>query len=322
MSSKHSHGHGHHHNDNEEIALNHNGHSHSHIDKNTSSLKVGFTIILNLIIGVAEVIGGLISGSLSLISDALHNFSDAVAIIISYIAIKISKISQTEGFTFGFKRAEILAALINASALLVISFFLIWEAINRFYHPNAIGAKVMFIVALIGLLANIIGALLLRAESKNSLNLKSAYLHLFSDAVTSVAVLLGALCIHYWNIHWLDPLLTIAISIYIIVESFKILKHTLIILMMGKPKNISLPAIKEALEKLPEISNIHQCHLWMLTEKLIHFEAHIDVKDISISDTDKILHAAEKILKDKFGITHTTLQLETAKCQKKGILDD
>jgi len=317
MSCKHSNDHSHHHNDNKETKLKHNGHSHSHIDKNTSSLKVGFTIILNLIIGVAEVVGGLISGSLSLISDALHNFSDAVAIIISYIAIKISKISQTEGFTFGFKRAEILAALINASALLVISFFLVWEAISRFYHPNTIGTKVMFIVALIGLLANIIGALLLRAESKNSLNLKSAYLHLFSDAITSVAVLLGALCIHYWSIHWLDPLLTIAISIYIIIESFKILKHTLIILMMGK-----FPNIKEALEELPEISNIHHCHLWMLTEKLIHFEAHIDVKDISNSDTDKILHAAERILKDKFGITHTTLQLEIAKCQKKGILDD
>lgn len=300
----------------------HSAHSHSHIDKSTSSAKVAFTIILNLIIGIAEVIGGLISGSLSLISDALHNFSDAVAIIISYIAIRISKLSQTESFTFGFKRAEILAALINASALLVISFFLIWEAIERFYTPNPIGAKVMFIVALIGLVANIVGALLLKPGSKSSLNLRSAYLHLFSDAVTSVAVLLGAICIHYWSIYYLDPVLTIAISIYIMIESFNILKHTLIILMMGKPKNISLPAIKEAMEKLPEISNIHQCHLWMLTEKLIHFEAHIDVKDISKSDTDKILHAAEKILKEQFGITHTTLQLETAKCQKKGILDD
>ncbi|MEI6054892.1 MAG: cation diffusion facilitator family transporter [Lentisphaerota bacterium] len=325
MSCKHSHKHDHHHDaHNEEMEHNHNheGHNHSHIDESTPTLKVAFTIILNLIIGIAEVIGGLISGSLSLISDALHNFSDAVAIIISYIAIRISKISQTEGFTFGFKRAEILAALINASALLVISFFLIWEAIARFYHPNAIGAKVMFIVALIGLVANIIGALLLRPESKNSLNLKSAYLHLFSDAVTSVAVLLGAVCIHYWGIHWLDPLLTIAISIYIIVESFKILKNTLIILMMGKPDSISLTDIKDALEKLPEISNIHHCHLWMLTDKLIHFEAHINVNDITNLDTDKLLHTAEKILKEKFGINHTTLQIETAKCESKEILDD
>lgn len=325
MPCKHSHGHNHHHDGhNEEMGNHHSheGHSHSHIDESTSTFKVGVTIILNLIIGLAEVIGGLISGSLSLISDALHNFSDAVAIIISYIAIKISKISQTEGFTFGFKRAEILAALINASALLVIGFFLIWEAVERFYTPNAIGAKVMFIVALIGLVANIIGALLLRPESKNSLNLKSAYLHLFSDAVTSVAVLLGAVCIHYWAIHWIDPLLTIAISIYIIVESFKILKHTLIILMMGKPDNISLTDIKGALEALPEISNIHHCHLWMLTDRLIHFEAHIDVNDITNSDTDKLLHAAEEILKEKFGINHTTLQIESAKCESKEILDD
>lgn len=312
MNSKDSHGHDEH---------NHEGHSHSHIDENTSTFKVGFTVILNLIIGIAEVIGGLVSGSLSLVSDAIHNFSDAAAILISYIAIKISRISQTEGFTFGFKRAEILAALINASALLVISFFLIWEAIERFRTPNAIGAKVMFIVALIGLVANIIGALLLRPESKNSLNLKSAYMHLVSDTVTSVAVLLGAVCIHYWGIHWLDPLLTIVISIYILVESYKILKHTLIILMMGKPDNISLTDIKESLETLPQISNTHHCHLWMLTDKLIHFEAHIDVIDIVNSDIDNLLHAAEKILKDKFGITHTTLQIETAKCKSKELIN-
>ncbi len=299
---------------------NHKGHTHSHIDESTSSFKVGFTIILNLIIGLAEVIGGLISGSLSLISDALHNFSDAVAIIISYIAIKISKISKTEEFTFGFKRAEILAALINASALLIISFFLILEAVERFYHPNTIGAKVMFIVALIGLVANIAGALLLRPESKNSLNLKSAYLHLFSDAVTSMAVLLGAVCIHYWSIYWLDPLLTIAISIYIAAESFKILKHALIILMMGKPDNISLNDIKTALESLPQISNIHHCHLWMLTDKLVHFEAHIETINAINSDTDKLLHDAEKILKEDFGITHTTLQMETAKCKSKELI--
>ncbi|OGV17253.1 MAG: cobalt transporter [Lentisphaerae bacterium GWF2_38_69] len=280
-----------------------------------------FTIILNLIIGAAEVIGGIFSGSLSLISDALHNFSDALAIIISYIAIKISKITQTEGFTFGFKRAEILAALINASALLVISIFLIWEAIERFYEPNTIGATVMFIVALIGLIANILGALLLRADSKNSLNLKSAYLHLFSDAVTSVAVILGAICIHYWRIYWLDPLLTIAISIYILIESFKILKHTLIILMMGKPDHISLTDVKTALEAISEIDNIHHCHLWMLTDKLFHFEAHIDINNINNTDTDKILHKAEQILKDKFGITHSTLQIEKSRCDSKELLN-
>ena len=307
----HEHGHDH----------SHAGHNHSHIDENTPVMKVGVTIVLNLIIGFAEVIGGIISGSLSLISDALHNFSDAAAIIISYIAIKISKITQTEGFTFGFKRAEILAALINASALLVISIFLIWEAVERLYKPNLIGTKVMFIVALIGLVANIVGALLLRAEAKNSLNLKSAYLHLFSDAVTSVAVLIGAVCIHYWNIYWLDPILTIAISIYIIIESFKILKHTLVILMMGKPDHLSLSEIKEAIEAIPEVANIHHVHLWMMTDKLFHFEAHIDIKDMSKTDTDSILHKAEEILDEKFGITHTTLQLESSKCDSKEILN-
>jgi cobalt-zinc-cadmium efflux system protein len=295
---------------------------HSHSVEGYSAGRIIFTIILNLIIGLAEVTGGILSGSLSLISDALHNFSDAFAILITFIAIKLSRITETESFTFGFKRGEIIAASINSSALIVISAYLIWESHLRILHPNPIKTEIMMIVASIGVVANLLGMFLLQKDSDKSINIKSAYLHLFADAITSIAVLLGAVAIHYFKIYWLDPVLTILISLYILRESYFILKKSIIIFMMGKPDGISLEDIKRELESLKEIKNIHHAHLWMLTDKLFHFEAHIDIEDCQSTAIDSIIIRSENILKEKFGITHSTLQVESSKCRKKELIKE
>ena len=202
-------------------------HSHSHNKGKMTSEKNLFIIMsLNIIIAIAEVIGGFVSGSLSLISDSLHNFSDGIAIVITYIAIRLSKKPRSYKYTFGLKRAEILAAIINASTLIIISFFLIREAIDRFTHPSPVIGSLMLFVASLGLIANTIGTLLLKRGSNDNINIRAAYFHLLSDAVSSLAVIIGALFIIFYKIYWIDPLLTILISLYILHGTYEIVKES------------------------------------------------------------------------------------------------
>lgn len=294
-------------------------HSHNHSSQ-TSTARLFITVALNFVISVAEIIGGLISGSLSLISDALHNFSDGIAVILSYIAIKYKMKPSNKNFTFGYKRAEILAAVFNAAVLIGISLYLFVEAYERFLNPGKIEGDLMIIVASIGLAANIIGTLLLKAGSKDSINIKSAYLHLLSDAVSSFGVIVGGIFIYYSDIYWIDPLLTVLISIYIIKESYEIVRESVNVLMMAAPPDIEIDKIVKELLKLDELTNIHHVHIWRITENEIHFEAHAEVRDIHVSETEIILNKIEKILHNKFDIHHVTIQFECDRCNIKNIV--
>ena len=298
--------------------MSHN-HSHKHTEE-TSEKNLFITMMLNFFITIAEVVGGLISGSLALISDAMHNFSDGIAIIITYIAMRLSKKPKTTKYTFGLKRAEIIAAIINASTLIIISFFLIREAIERFANPSPITGSLMLIVAAIGLTANVVGTLLLKKGSKNNINIRAAYFHLLSDAVSSLAVIIGAVFIIFYKIYWIDPLLTILISVYILTETYKIVKESVDILMMSNPEGIDLNEIKILVEKIPGVLNIHHVHLWKLNDNDIHFEGHIEVNDISISETSEIQKQIEQKLHDMYEINHTTLQFECDKCEIKKLV--
>lgn len=294
-------------------------HNHNHT-KGTSEKNLFITMALNFFITIAEVIGGFISGSLSLISDALHNFSDGIAIIITYIAIRLSKRPKTSKYTFGLKRAEILAAIINASTLIIISFFLIKEAIERFANPSQITGSLMLVVAALGLTANVIGTLLLKKGSENNLNIRAAYFHLLSDAVSSLAVIIGAVFIIFYKIYWIDPLLTILISIYILKQTYEIVKESVDILMMSNPEGIDLDVIKNIVEKIPGVKNIHHVHLWKMNDNDIHFESHIEVEDMVVSKTSEIQKLVEHELHERYEINHSTLQFECNKCDNKAIL--
>jgi cobalt-zinc-cadmium efflux system protein len=283
-------------------------------------MRLLITVILNVFITVAEIIGGIISGSLALISDALHNFSDAVSVVISYIAIKLKGRDNSPRHTCGFKRAEILAAVINSSVLVAISVYLIYEAVLRFQHPEPIKGVLMTVVASIGLAANIAGTLLLKRDAKTSINIRSSYFHLLSDAVSSVAVILGGLAIVLWNIFWIDPVLTILISVYITRESFKILYEAIHVLMEGAPPDISINEIQTAVEEMEEVENIHHVHLWMVGENDVHLEAHIDVPDMMLSKSNKLGKKIENLLKKQFGINHITLQFECDQCEDVGLV--
>ena len=295
-------------------------HSHHHHTTETSGIRLLITIILNFIITIAEIIGGIISGSLSLISDALHNFSDGIAVIISYIAIRLNRRPKDAHYTFGYKRAEILAAVFNASVLIGISLYLFFEAYNRFANPQQIKGGLMIIVAGIGLTANVIGTLLLKSGSKSNMNIRSAYLHLLSDSVSSFGVIIGGIFIYFYDVYWIDPILTVLISLYIIRESWFIVKEALTVLMMATPSDTSITDIEKEIIKLNGILNIHHIHFWQINEKDIHFEAHIEVEDVLVSQTEEKITEIEKLLHDKFDINHVTIQFESGRCNEKDLV--
>jgi len=295
-------------------------HHHTHAETGTSGTRLFITMALNFTITLAEIIGGIFSGSLSLISDALHNFSDGIAIIISYIAIKLKLKPRSTQYTFGLKRAEILAATINSSVLIVISFFLFYESYNRIVKPEAIQGGLMMLVAAVGLIANVIGTLLLKKGSAESINIRSTYLHLLSDAVSSIGVILGGAAIYFWDVYWIDPILTVLISIYILRESFEIIKETVNVIMMGSPDSVSMEELKGLVESIDGVNNLHHVHLWRLDEHDIFLEAHIDVQDMSVSETTTILNKLENELREHFGVTHTTIQFECNHCKTQAMV--
>ncbi|HDP98791.1 MAG TPA: cation transporter [bacterium] len=301
-------------------AHNHDPNHAAPVESTTGRLVL--TIMLNFIITVAELVGGIISGSLSLIADALHNFSDGVAVIITYAALKLKSRKKSYRHTFGLKRAEILAAVINSSVLVVISLYLFYEAVQRFTEPQPVAGGLMTTVATIGLIANVIGTLLLRRDSQKSINIKAAYLHLFSDAVSSVGVVLGGIAIHFWHIYWIDPSLTVAIGLYILKASYQILMQAVHILMEGAPPDISLQDIQHHFEAVPEVIDIHHVHIWTVGEDDVHLEAHVNIKDMSISESGVLRQKLEQMLKDSFEINHITLQFECDECEDVGIIDE
>jgi cobalt-zinc-cadmium efflux system protein len=295
------------------------GHSEHHHHHEHSHKNLLWATLLNVIITVAEVIGGILSNSLSLLGDALHNFSDAVAVFIAYLANRISKRKSTPSKTFGYKRIEILAALFNAVVLMVICIFLFVEAIKRFTHPQEVKGVLMFTVASIGLLANLVGVLLLHKDANRNINIKAAYLHLLGDTLSSVFVIISGVLIYYFKWYWVDPLITIAIGIYIMKETFEILKETINILMQFAPEDLNIFDIQKELEGLPMIDNIHHVHVWRLNDDQVHFECHINLsRDLRQSETEPVQQKIIELLRNKFNITHSTIQFEyNCNCNKQ-----
>ncbi len=292
--------------------MGHNhSHNHSHSHSNLKGKKLLFTILLNILITVSQVIGGIVSGSLSLLSDALHNFSDVLSLIISYVADIFSKKEASLKRTFGYKRAEIMAAFINSSTLIIVGFILIFEAVERFYNPQEIESNLVIWLALLAIVANGLSVLLLQKDAKENMNMRSAYIHLFSDMAASIAVLIGGLLMKYYQLFWVDSVLTILIAIYLLYVGYDLFKSSFKILMLFTPDNIQIEKVNERLSQLSEVKNVHHIHIWQLNEFEIHMEAHIDMNnDISLSEFNLLLKQIEEILYHDFGINHVNLQPE------------
>ena len=287
-------------------------HGHKHDHGNLKGRNLGIAILLNIGITLAQVIGGFISGSLALMSDAMHNFSDVLALIISWFASQLSKRDQTASQTYGYKRAEILAALINAVSLIIIAFFLMKEAISRFSNPVEVQTSIVMILGGLSIVLNGLSVLLLQKEAKKNMNMRSAYLHLFSDMVSSVAVVLGGLAMYLWEVAWVDSVLSMGIAFYLVYSSWGLVKESIRILMQFAPIKVNLVEINKELQNLPEVNNMHHVHVWQLDDKQINFEAHISFnEDLNLSKVNEVLHQIEHLLDEKFDINHVTLQPET-----------
>lgn len=293
-------------------------HIHQSSDDNKGNKKIVISIAINFLVCLLEAIGGILSGSLVLLADALHNFSDGMAILISYLARLIARRSPDSKMTFGYKRAEILAALLNSSVIIVISFSLFKEAYYRLMEPQEITIPIMLIIGVLGLFADLACVLLLHSEIHHSLNMRSAYLHLLSDTLSSVAVVIAAIVIYFYPFYFIDPLLTVIIAIFILIHGYQVLKQSTLILMERVPANIDIGKIKEKIETIPEIDSLHHIHVWQIDEKKYLFESHITLKsDMRLSEADEIRKKVEELLAKDFNIHHPHLQLEFDCCSNQ-----
>lgn len=299
MAHSHDHSHGHHH----------------HHGDDTTEGRLWISIFLNLMITVAEFVGGIISNSLSLLSDALHNLNDTASLGISLVARKISKKDANQDKTFGYKRAEIIGAFINLITLVIIALFLIKEGIERFYNPQPIDGMTMFIVAIIGLIGNVVTAVLLFSKSKENINIRSAYIHILSDAFSSIGVILAGWLILEYELYIIDTLLTLVIAGYILWQSFHMLKKTINILMESTPKEIDIDQVTEAMKSISKVLDIHHVHVWRLDEKNILLESHVVIDEDELPNMERIKTGIKELLESKFNIHHSTLEFEFEPCE-------
>jgi cobalt-zinc-cadmium efflux system protein len=302
------------------MAHNHS-HSHSHNHGDLKGRNLFISILLNILITIAQVIGGIVSGSLALLSDALHNFSDVISLIISYIANVLSKRKASTSRTFGYKRAEIIAAFINASTLIIVAVLLIIEAIKRFQNPQEIESNLVIWLSILGIAANGFSVLLLKKDADKNMNMRSAYLHLLTDMMASVAVLIGGLLMKFYDIFWIDSVLTLAIAFYLIFVGYQLLRESTRVLMLFTPTDIPVSEIVQKVNDIEGVSNIHHIHIWQLNENEVHLEAHVDFEnDIKLSEFDVILDKIEELLFHDYQINHINIQPEFQKCDSKDII--
>lgn len=288
--------------------MGHN-HSHDHSHHHTSNTRVLFvSFILIFTFMIVEAIGGFLTNSLALLSDAGHMLSDAAALGLSLLAFKIGEKKATQDKTYGYRRFEIIAAFINGITLMAISIYIFYEAFLRFSDPPNVSASMMMI-AFIGLVVNILVAwMLMRGDSKENLNIRSALLHVFGDLLGSVGALIAGLLIFLFNWNIADPIASVIVAFLIIISGFRITKDAIHILMEGKPDHINMDKIIENLSTLDGVKDVHDLHVWSITSEFPTMSCHL-VVDETI-DRDHLLQKTNEMLKANFNISHCTIQME------------
>jgi cobalt-zinc-cadmium efflux system protein len=287
------------------------GHHH-HIDPATGDTRVFLAIAVNLGLTVVQVIGGILSGSLSLIADALHNFSDAISLVLAFGARKIARRPRDEIMTFGYGRIEVVAALINYTTLIVIGLYLSYEAVLRFVEPQPVVGWVVVIVAGIALVVDIVTAMLTYAMSKESMNIRAAFLHNVADALGSVAVIVAGTLILLFDWWLVDPIVTLMIAGYILWQSFREIGPVIRVLMLGSPPDIATDAVLAAIRDVDGVKDVHHVHFWQMNEHHAALDAHVVVESGMWKNADAIKAAVKEKLRSDFALAHTTLELECA----------
>jgi cobalt-zinc-cadmium efflux system protein len=289
------------------------GHDHhQHIDPEAGDRRVFAAIAVNLVLTVAQVVGGVVSGSLALIADALHNFSDAISLIIAFTARKIARRPRDADMTFGYGRVEVVAALINYTTLIVIGLYLLYEAAMRFVDPQPVAGWVIVIIAGIALVVDAVTALLTYTMSKSSMNIRAAFLHNVADALGSIAVIVGGTLILLYDWRLVDPIVTVLIAGYILWQSVREIGPVVRILMLGSPPETETHAVLDAVRGIDSVIGIHHAHFWQMDEHRAALDAHVIIEEGRWSDADAVKEKIKMVLSDRFDIEHTTLELECA----------
>jgi cobalt-zinc-cadmium efflux system protein len=283
---------------------------HEHNNRTALTLALSITALMM----VVEFVGGWLSGSLALVSDAGHMLTDTGALALALIALRFSRKPATTQNTYGFYRAEILAALLNGALLILIAGYIFYEAIQRFISPAPVQGNLMLVVAAIGLVANIIGAFILSRGSKENLNVQAALWHVMSDAISSVGVILGGLVIIYTNLTVVDPIIGCLIGLVILRGAYGVVKEAVDILLEATPKHIKHEEVTKVMKKVQGVRDIHDLHIWSITSGLVALSAHVLIDDALVSQCAAVSKTLKKLLKGQFGISHATLEFECENC--------
>lgn len=268
-------------------------------------------LALNLGIVVAEVVGGAISGSLALFADAAHNLADAGAILVAYIAWRISRRAADPRRTFGYARAETVGAVINLTVLLVIGVFLGFEAVTRLLDPQPIQGEIMLIVGAVAMVEDIAAAWVLRKES--GANVRSAFLHMIADALATLGVILGALAVMIWDATWVDPAITAAIALYIFVHAGSEMHGVVAVLMDSAPEGFDTAGLRRMLEAADGVAGVHHLHLWRLDEERVALEVHLALDHDDLAVATRMKEALKARLAERFDVSHATIEVECAR---------
>ncbi|WP_121062061.1 cation diffusion facilitator family transporter [Chachezhania antarctica] len=294
----HGHGHGHHH--------------HHHIDPSSGDARIIGAVIANFALTIAQIIGGILSGSLALIADALHNMSDAMALVIAFAARKIARRPASEQMSFGYGRAEVVAALINYVTLIIVALYLVYEGIMRFFEPEPVAGWIMVIIAGVALVIDLATAALTYTMAKTSMNIRAAFLHNVADALGSVAVIVAGTLVILYGWTWVDPLVTLMISAYILWHVQMEIGGAIRVLMLGTPGHLDFNEVVGAVRAVPGVTDVHHVHLWQMQENDSALDAHVIIDEGAWGQADGIKAAIKDVLKGKFDIGHSTLELECA----------
>lgn len=300
MADKHSHHHGKLH------GHSHSGHAHAHIAPDAGDARVAAAIGVNLLLTLVQIVAGVISGSIALIADAIHNLSDAFALVIAFAARKIARRPSDGVMTFGYGRAEVVAALINYTTLIVLAVYLLAEGASRLFEPPQVEGWIVVWVAGVALAIDLITAALTYAMSRESLNIRAAFLHNLADAGASVAVIVAGTLILLYDWRLADPLITIGLSLFILWHALVEIRPAIRILMLGAPEGIDLEDLRHAIEGIEGVADVHHLHLWQIDESRSSVEAHLVVT----GEAAPVLAEIKAMLKARFGVTHSTFEVE------------
>lgn len=285
-------------------------HGHAHIDPQSGDRRVSIAIWANGLLTVAQIVGGILSGSLALIADALHNFSDMASLVIAFFARKIARRPADKRMTFGYGRVEIVAALINYTTLILIDFYLIYEGGMRMIDPPEVQGWTVVILGGVALVVDTLTALLTYSMQKGSVNIRALFLHNLSDALASVAVIIGGSLILLYNMRWVDPAITIGIALYILYLAFTEIGGPIRTLMLGSPPDIDNETVVQAMRGVDGVADVHHVHLWQMQEHEAALDCHVVLTADGWGQIEKIKAAIKDRLKDDFSIGHSSLEFE------------